>query len=304
MRLARGSGLVGLAGIPAASPRSGVRVLRPLLGVPRSRLHATLRRRRQAWLEDPSNNDRRFARTRARAALAELCETGVDAGAFAALARTAAQASADADVRLADDAAAAVRLSPAGFAEVCRPWWQAATADARRDLLAALLRTLGPGIYPVRRARVERLLRAMAAVDRGQWTLAGCRVLLQAEAILLCREAGRLPPPITLHPGTERRWDRFRVRLARDRQVSRSAPAPPYAVGALGSSGWRQVRDQVAFAPPAAVRPALPALWSGSYVLAVPHLDYPRADRGLRSPQFSAIHAPAQPFVPALRRVV
>ncbi|HLU65659.1 MAG TPA: tRNA lysidine(34) synthetase TilS, partial [Kofleriaceae bacterium] len=54
-RRARGSGPEGLAGMPAVRELAGLRLLRPLLGVPKARLVATLEAAGQAWLEDPSN---------------------------------------------------------------------------------------------------------------------------------------------------------------------------------------------------------------------------------------------------------
>ena len=62
MRLLQGSGLRGLAGI---RPVRG-RVIRPLLAVRRSDLRAVLAEAGLDWIEDPSNEDRRFLRTRIR----------------------------------------------------------------------------------------------------------------------------------------------------------------------------------------------------------------------------------------------
>ncbi len=64
LRLLRGSGPEGLAGIPERSPDG--RVVRPLLGVSRAEVLAFARARRIAWREDPSNASPRFARSRLR----------------------------------------------------------------------------------------------------------------------------------------------------------------------------------------------------------------------------------------------
>ncbi|MBF0335348.1 MAG: tRNA lysidine(34) synthetase TilS, partial [Alphaproteobacteria bacterium] len=66
LRLARGSGLDGLAAMAPIAERPFARLLRPLLDVPRARLEATLERAGQSWIDDPSNADRAYARVRLR----------------------------------------------------------------------------------------------------------------------------------------------------------------------------------------------------------------------------------------------
>jgi tRNA(Ile)-lysidine synthase len=61
-RIVRGTGLAGLTGIPYRREP----FIRPMLDVRRSEVLAFLRRRRVTWFEDPSNQDRRFARSRVR----------------------------------------------------------------------------------------------------------------------------------------------------------------------------------------------------------------------------------------------
>jgi tRNA(Ile)-lysidine synthase len=61
-RIVRGTGLPGLAGIPY---RRGV-FIRPLLDVRRAQVLAFLAKRRLPFVEDPSNLNRRFARSRIR----------------------------------------------------------------------------------------------------------------------------------------------------------------------------------------------------------------------------------------------
>src|SRR5690606_32762896 len=86
MRLARGSGVDGLASIPSHGPaptgalqddESPCPVLRPLLDVPRQRLLATLAAGAIPFADDPSNRDRRFERVRVREALDALETLGL-----------------------------------------------------------------------------------------------------------------------------------------------------------------------------------------------------------------------------------
>jgi tRNA(Ile)-lysidine synthase len=66
-RLMRGTGLKGLAGIPARRKLApGVEVVRPLLRVARAEVLAFLREQRQPYREDSSNLDARFTRNRIR----------------------------------------------------------------------------------------------------------------------------------------------------------------------------------------------------------------------------------------------
>lgn len=65
--LSRGSGLPGLAGMPAQWHRLGLQWHRPWLQVPGAALREWLRERGQAWVDDPSNQDARFTRNRIRA---------------------------------------------------------------------------------------------------------------------------------------------------------------------------------------------------------------------------------------------
>ena len=104
MRLARGSGVAGLAGIPAESEREGVKILRPLLDLAKAELVAVCEDAGLAYISDPSNENVRFFRTRLRKILAE---EGLDASALARLARRAEQVEA---ALVSQTAAAEARL--------------------------------------------------------------------------------------------------------------------------------------------------------------------------------------------------
>jgi tRNA(Ile)-lysidine synthase len=92
MRMSRGSGLNGLGGMARTARVPGalqddLRLLRPLLEIPKTRLVATLRSAGIAYADDPSNHDPRFSRARMRRLMPALAAEGLDAARLSQLAR-------------------------------------------------------------------------------------------------------------------------------------------------------------------------------------------------------------------------
>ena len=109
-RLLRGSGVAGLRGMDAITTRDGMLIARPLIGLKKSDLVAFAQARGVPFVDDPSNADPRFARTRLRALLTRLGEEGLDAQALDRLARRAreteealAHLTAEVETRLGSD---------------------------------------------------------------------------------------------------------------------------------------------------------------------------------------------------------
>jgi tRNA(Ile)-lysidine synthase len=92
MRLSRGSGLSGLAGMRRETSRQGIRHVRPLLGIPKSTLLDQCRQHGRRFVTDPSNADERYARVRWRRLMPLLAAEGLTAERLARLAERAAQA--------------------------------------------------------------------------------------------------------------------------------------------------------------------------------------------------------------------
>jgi tRNA(Ile)-lysidine synthase len=88
-RLLRGSGVTGLRGMDLTTVRDGMMIARPLIGLRKRDLIAFANACGAPFVDDPSNTDPRFARTRLRALLARLGEEGLDAEALDRLARRA-----------------------------------------------------------------------------------------------------------------------------------------------------------------------------------------------------------------------
>jgi tRNA(Ile)-lysidine synthase len=80
-RVARGTGLRGLAGIPVRrklGPSSRIEVVRPLLGCWRQELRGFLGEKRRRWREDSSNQDTRILRNRLRLKVLPLLKRHLD----------------------------------------------------------------------------------------------------------------------------------------------------------------------------------------------------------------------------------
>jgi tRNA(Ile)-lysidine synthase len=94
MRMARGSGLAGLAAMARQSQRDGVVLARPFLQISKSQLVVTLAKAKLGFAVDPTNHDARFTRPRFRTLMPALAAEGCDSRNLARLAARLARANA------------------------------------------------------------------------------------------------------------------------------------------------------------------------------------------------------------------
>ncbi|MGA8402463.1 MAG: tRNA lysidine(34) synthetase TilS, partial [Stellaceae bacterium] len=179
------SGVDGLAGMSAVRELPHLRLVRPLLGIPKTRLAAFLAAEGQEYLQDPSNRNPAFERSRIRMEMltspqlrgegAERSEAGEGQEAEILIqVRTNAAARIARERRLAALLAHAVALHPAGFALI-DPAPIAASGEIGDQALGRLVAVLGGVAYPIRRERLRRLREALVETPRRARTLGGCR---------------------------------------------------------------------------------------------------------------------------------
>lgn len=191
MRLARGSGLAGLAAIqPARRLAGGTWLLRPLLNATKAQLRAVLETRGQPWIEDPSNENERFDRVRVRRWLAEQPDAEAMTRRIAASARHLAAAN--------DAIAWVVERHLTAYVEVCETGGLS-IADRQAFLNVPdeiLRRALMDCIAKVGVARTtprgEELDRLIEGLKRGESaTLGGALVRVTGRGLMLTPEARR-----------------------------------------------------------------------------------------------------------------
>jgi tRNA(Ile)-lysidine synthase len=201
-RLARGSGLAGIAAMAKVSPlglpamrdaRDSPALVRPLLDIPKARLIATLKAAGIDHSEDPSNKDPRFARVRWRKLAPALAQEGLTAQRLAQLARRVrrSEAAVEAAVTAAFD-----RLGSRAAAHAI-----AFDAKAVQELPEEIaLRLIGRAVTqvgdegPVELGKLEALCESLSpALSTGRFrrTLAGAMVSLQRGRVMVERAPPR-----------------------------------------------------------------------------------------------------------------
>ena len=276
LRLARGSGVAGLAAMAPIHETGDVRLLRPLLDVPRQRLLAYLQSEGRPYVQDPSNEDCAFARVRMRGILPALEREGLHESRMVGTVRRLARARAALEAQATALLARAAAVYPEGYATLTPALICEAPAEVGLRALSRLLASIGGNEYGPRLERLERLYGWLAdrqSAGAGR-TLGGCRIIWRAGGVLVCRESAAVGEPVAARDGVV--WD-GRFRLATGGCVPNGV-----RIAKLGSDGWGQLaRARSGLRKidlPAAVRVSLPAVWDLDEVVAVPHLSH-RQDR-------------------------
>lgn len=280
LRLGRGAGVDGLSAIAPLIRGAGVDWARPLLGLRRADLRAWLRARGVAWVDDPSNEDGRFDRVRAREALGVLAGIGVTARGLASTAGHMRAAREALDHGAATLAKTAAVWGPCGDLRLALAPLRAAPQELARRLLRAGLTRVAGAEYGPRGEAENRLLIAMLGLRLGGGrSLHGCLVRPCGPGhAVVTREPAALPAraPASL----DALWDgRFRLTLdARDGATA--APDRAVRIGPLGPEGavaLRARRERGEWMPPTAwtaapraARLSTPALWRGEALEAAP----------------------------------
>lgn len=255
MRLARGSGVDGLAAMaPRRSTPDGLAWLRPLLSERRSELRAWLRAEGIGWIDDPSNDDSRFDRVRARRLLENCADLGVTAS---GLAETAERMAAAAKVLDAQAVAASIQFMRAEAGAI---WFEdglwGLPDDTRWRLLAAAHCQVSGNLY---RPRIAALRQGETAVRSGRaHTLHGCIMVPEADGVRIQPELKVLTGIGGTIPGP---WASWHI----------SGPqCDTGQCGPLGPKGLAELADWRTLGLPYDLAQTLPGIWRDEFLLGAP----------------------------------
>lgn len=264
MNLSRAAGLEGLSGMRPAWDEQGVHWMRPLLGQGRQALRDYLRRNGLAWVDDPSNENPKYQRVRARQAMRDLHPLGVTAE---TIGQSIAHLSAADEALLQITAAVA-----AGFRETAGAlfipddilWHQ--PAEIRRRLLNGMIRWIGGADYP---PRAHQLARLEGLLQQGRdATLGGTRFRHKNGQILALREARATQGAVSLGEVWDNRW------LVTGDTGGETGAATGAEVRALGAAGLAQIPDWRDMGLPREAALVLPGLWQQDRLISAPYFGF------------------------------
>ena len=254
MRLSRASGIDALSGMESRIWRNDQRFDRPLLGVRRQELKDYLTKRGVAWIDDPSNEDDRFDRIKARRAIAHLEEAGLSPEDITHSMINLSLAAMELRER-AREIAQKVCREVSGDLIFDRAAFRRLNPDMQFRLLSKALMLVSSEPYPPRR---DAMYDAEAAIYAARnHTLHGCLILTSDMAVRITREFKAVERHVT---ATDTWWD---ARWHLD-----GPHAPGLEIRALGEAvkdtPWRET------GMPRQSLLASPAIWRGETLIAAP----------------------------------
>lgn len=279
MRLARGSGLDGLAAMARVRPvehGSAVTLVRPLLDVGKDRLVATLEERGLRWLEDPSNENTDFERVRLRRAAPLLAALGLENSHLALAARRLGRARHALELAARSAFDDVIDVHGGLFATADRAALSRYPEELRLRVLSRTLRAFGGSAPSPRLSQIEQLAGDLDRGQTGARTLGGCVVSAGRRTLRVYREAGRSELPIIrLRAGQTATWDdRFEVAYAGSDRLPATG-GREITVRALGDDAHATLARMSGKSPlPFGAARGLPSFWHGGDLVAVPPLSF------------------------------
>ncbi len=256
LRLARGSGVDGLACMEAVREERQLIWLRPLLDVSRDALRQYLLVRDLRWADDPSNEDERFDRVKARNLFETLAPLGLTVD---RLAQTAAHMRRQKHVVewIVEGGDAPVVATGAGDLLLQRSKLEQYPEAIRTRFVSQSLCAVSGNAYPPRYRALKEAIASDAPVS-----LHGCLVLPERDAIRIAREWASVKD---VSDPLDMLWDgRWRITF------SGHAPPDRLRVKALGQKGLAKVPGWRDTGYPRQTLWASPAIWDGETLIAAP----------------------------------
>lgn len=260
MRLARRSGVDGLAGMKRRLVMEGMTWVRPLLSASRAELRAYLIDSKTPWLEDPSNQNEAFERIKARKALEALEPLGITVEALSEVADNLLEARKALEWQTFLAARDAIYVD-AGAVVVDDHKMRLLPDEIQRRLLVRAMNWISGEHYPARRRAVLSVLNGLRRGQAG--TAEGCQARRVGGAVWIFREYNAVAD-IRCKPDTL--WDdRWRLSASDPNLVSSDL-----TVRALGEDGLAQCPDWRKSGRPFPVLLSTPSVWQDDILVSAP----------------------------------
>lgn len=263
MRLARKSGVDGLALMDVRFDRHGVSWARPFWQQSRAELRDYLRRHDVPWVDDPTNDDESHDRPKARKALAALAPLGITADGLKTVALNMTSARTALEHYAFEESRRVVRTEAGDIVIPLRPS-PPIPEDIKRRLWTAAVWSFGGGPYPPRHSAMMELDHGLLMT--GKHTLAGCMVTQKDGEVRFSREPAACEGDVDFPAKANSQiWDgRWRIRRLDD-----CIETGALTIRALGKA-LSEVPDWAATGLSKSTLKVTPAIFDGDRLVAAP----------------------------------
>ncbi|MFL2801492.1 MAG: tRNA lysidine(34) synthetase TilS [Paracoccaceae bacterium] len=239
MRFARGSGVDGLVGMRKIIELQGKYWFRPLLTTTRNDLRKFLKIKKVSWVEDPTNEDRKYLRVKSRDVISQLKKIGINTD---LLINTSLRMENARNV-LNDVAIEAfnmnITLKKWGDIEVNREIFYSFREDTYLRILAGIIKGISGNIY---RPRYKDLLNFAEAINNKNFkarTLCGVLARSLNEKKIVLRREPCCPMIISELSSNKFIWDgRWQITATRGLKKFEH-------IGPLGIKGYIQIKNHI-----------------------------------------------------------
>ncbi|MBA8667059.1 tRNA lysidine(34) synthetase TilS [Holosporaceae bacterium 'Namur'] len=232
MRIFRGTGIDGLTGIPGHYETKGISILRPLLLFSREEIEATLTYAKWEWVNDPSNLNEKYERSKIRKLINTLPEKQLIISRLNLLAKNSARAKSFLNIhsnKVYEEISyegkfGEIYLNKAEFLKL--------DEEIALRILTRILNRVSGNHYPPRLGSLELLYNLIRENKDFIKTLWGCEINANAETMLFYRELNAVENMKKLIPHQETIWDnRYKIKVTEE-----------LSVGALNQQGLKTLK--------------------------------------------------------------
>ncbi|MEH6401769.1 MAG: tRNA lysidine(34) synthetase TilS [Sneathiella sp.] len=303
LRLSKGSGVQGLAAMNLVSTRGAFTLVRPLLNISRADLRVFLNNSGQVWIDDPSNENPIYTRTKLGDVLEKLTALPGSSMTSVALASQRLQRADRALNAITEEfLSTLVVISPFGYVSFPIDFCDKMPEDIGLRFLDRIFTYVrGGSTRPVLMSLENLLTDIRKNSGFKAATLAGCQLQKFENSWIVCREPGRNGLPIT---GFEKAhsllWDnRFLVvdHSGEDESLNKI----PFTVRIIGNEGWKILSKSehldINRPLPNIVKKNLPAIWIEDKMAAVPLFSYYSSVMGIAKERFEVVFSPKSDLI-------
>lgn len=268
LRIYRGSGVDGIAGINKSIKFNEVEIVRPLLEVDRNQIERTLIQANWPWVEDPSNQNLKFERVKIRKLLAALPNKELWFKRIQLLAKNAKRTKDFLQQTTKEHFKQCIELNELGYATLDTYKFSKLHEEVGLRVLVKIFCILSGKEFKPRLKNVEKLFQKIHSNAAFIVTLGNLKIRTQKSTIVFYRELNAAEGELSLKPNSWLEWDyRFRIKVQ----------AHGMKVASLGKENWVKLRKEVLNYPKLPFNEiyyVLPAIYNSKGIIeAIPHLN-------------------------------